>query len=340
MTTILQRVCWNTDFWTKPSGATADSGNPGRVGFGNEEWNFCRRDRFDGNVYGWLYWKAKGFEKKHFQILFWTIRPPRKEWLLVGAYRDASLVTPEDARNLRGFFKENKIDERRFSEALDAVTRADKKRDLPKHRPAKAKDLRFKCPLAEMEIFEPYIDYRALPKKFRSNNARFGHPTIIEAPLEEVLNTIVEKRRSDPDFAALNLLEDVYQRATPASIKIIRPLHKELCNKFIRWLHKTGRIVLGREKERVDVEFQDGRQLCRAELKVCYGMVPRFAIREALGQLLEYNYYGWRAPADHWFIVLDMPPTPADVTFVRALSKKKGLPLSLCWVSENGFATN
>jgi hypothetical protein len=337
MTTILQRVCWNIDSWTKPSGATVDSGNPGRVGFGNEEWNFCRRDAFEGHIYGWLYWRAKGFVENHFQILFWTISP-RKEWLLVGAYHDATVATAGDTQNLGRFFKENGIGKRRFSEARDAVRRIDQKRNLRKHPPAKAEDLLFKCPLDNVEIFEPYIDYRALPKKFRRHNARFKNPAIIDAALEEILKAVVERRRSDPDYAALGLLEEVYQRATPASIKIIRPLHKELSNKFVRWLHKTGRKVLGQEKERVDVEFQDGSLTCRAELKVCYGMTPRFAIREALGQLLEYNYYGWRSPADRWFIVLDMRPTPTDVTFVRALNEKKGLPLSLCWPSGSAFA--
>jgi hypothetical protein len=335
MATILQRICWNTDSWTKPSGATVDSGNPGRVGFGNEEWNFCRRDAFNGDIYGWLYWRGRSFEKKHFQILFWTISP-RKEWLLVGAYRDATVATEDEVRRLGGFFKKEGIATRRSKEVLDAVRRIGRKAGLPKP----AERLRFKCPLTELEIFEPYIDYRALPRKFRNDNARFKNPTIIDAPIEEILNTVVERRRRDPDYAALGLLEEVYQRATPASIQIIRPLHRELSNKFVRWLHKTGRKVLGQERERIDVEFQDGAHLCRAELKICYGMTPRFAVREALGQLLEYNYYGRRSPADRWIIVLDMPPTPTDVAFVRTLTKKKGLPLSLCWPSGNAFVSD
>jgi len=54
MTTILQRVCWNTDSWKKPSGETIDSGNPGKRGYGSEEWNFCTADELDGSVFGWL----------------------------------------------------------------------------------------------------------------------------------------------------------------------------------------------------------------------------------------------------------------------------------------------
>jgi hypothetical protein len=46
----------------------------------------------EGNVFGWLYWQARGFDDKHMQILFWTIPRSRKELLIVGAYYDATLV--------------------------------------------------------------------------------------------------------------------------------------------------------------------------------------------------------------------------------------------------------
>jgi hypothetical protein len=85
------------------------------------------------------------------------------------------------------------------------------------------------------------------------------------------------------------------------------------------------------------VEFRDGRSLCRAELKACYGMTTTLAIREALGQLLEYNYYGWRSPAHRWFIVLDSPPSEQDMKYVRTLASKKLLPLFLCWKSRDEF---
>ena len=118
---------------------------------------------------------------------------------------------------------------------------------------------------------------------------------------------------------------------------MIIPRHKKLCNEFISWLNSTDRAVLALEKDRVDVEFKDGTTLCRAELKTCYGMTTTLAIREALGQLLEYNYYGWRTPADRWFIVLDSSPSKEDVKYLQTLSGKKRLPLFLCWRSAKGF---
>jgi hypothetical protein len=66
-------------------------------------------------------------------------------------------------------------------------------------------------------------------------------------------------------------------------------------------------------------------------------MTTTLAIRDALGQLLEYNYYGWRTPADRWFIVLDSPPSEEDVKYMQTLSSKRRLPLFLCWQSDKNF---
>jgi hypothetical protein len=337
VTTVLQRVCWNTDAWRKASGETVDSGNPGKHGYGNEEWNFCTEDALDGNVFGWLYWPAKKFTGKHFQILFWTIRPPMKDWILVGAYHDASLATQNDLRKLGSFFRQEKIGKRRLAEVLSAVERPDHKRYAKKHPPTNAKDLKFKCPKNKVEIFQPYYSYKVLPKKFQSKNPRFKNPTIFEESISTLLKDAGKKFRARKDYVADPLVEDVYPRATAASLKVIVPRHKKLCNDFIGWLDDTGRKVLGREKNRVDVEFKDGSNFCRAELKTCYGITPRFALREALGQLLEYNYYGWRTTADRWFIVLDLPPSEHDLEYVRTLSMKKKLPLVLCWKSGTEF---
>ena len=181
--------------------------------------------------------------------------------------------------------------------------------------------------------------YRVLPKKLQGKNvgARFTNPTLLTKRIIVSSRIVAGKSGPSLKYVSNPLLEDVYPRATPASIKMIVPRHKKLCNKFISWLNSTGRAVLSWEKDRVDVEFRDGTGLCRAELKTCYGMTTTLAIREALGQLLEYNYYGWRAPADRWFIVLDSPPSKEDVKYLQTLRGKKRLPLFLCWQSDKDF---
>src|SRR5208283_2024094 len=335
MITILQRVCWNTNSWKAPSGETFDSGNPGKIGFGNEEWNFCKEDSFEGNVFGWLYWPAKKFSREHFRILFWTIPPSRTERLLVGAYHDASVATDRELRRLRSYFAKSGIDKRRREEAIEAVLQSGKNVRKNGIHPARA-DLRFKCPEGKVEIFHPY---RILPSKLKGRkvSTRFKNPTRLDESIAESLLANSGKPLRQRDYQWSPLLEDVYPRATPASLKIIAPRHKALSNQFVSWLANTGHRVVGREKDRVDVEFKDGAMLCRAELKVCYGMAVTLAIREAIGQLLEYNYYGGRSPAHRWFIVRDSEPSDEDVKYVRTLRSEKRLPLLLCWKSGEDF---
>jgi len=143
----------------------------------------------------------------------------------------------------------------------------------------------------------------------------------------------------EPHEPTSPLAEDGYLRASPYQRKKILPRHNRLSNAFAKWLRKRGYKGILQERGRVDIDFVDGTTTCRAELKVCYDVKTREAIREALGQLLEYNYYpkAKREPAEKWFIVLDERPTEKDVVFLRRLRTIMKFPLSVCWRSGNSF---
>ena len=229
-----------------------------------------------------VYWRARVYRHQHFRDLFWTIPPSRKQWLLVGAYHDATLATDEERRELHSFFVKKGVNKRRLAEAISAVERPEQKTRIKKHPPASAKNLRFKCPVDRVEIFQPY---RVLPKTLQGKNvgAYFTNPTLLTKQISMSSRIVAGTSGTPLKYVSDPLLEDVYPRATPASLQMIIPRHRKLCNKFLNWLNRTGRTVLGWEKDRVDVEFRDGRALCRAELKTCYGMTTTLAIREALG---------------------------------------------------------
>jgi hypothetical protein len=129
--------------------------------------------------------------------------------------------------------------------------------------------------------------------------------------------------------------ETAYRRETPAAERNIARLHAALSNKFRRWLSVAHGIAAQQEKRRVDICFtQDGKNHL-AELKVCYGGDTRASIREALGQIFEYNLYPPRTSASSWLIVLDTKPTPEDLVYIETLREQFSLPLSLVWVTEN-----
>ena len=111
-----------------------------------------------------------------------------------------------------------------------------------------------------------------------------------------------------------------------------------MSNQFSDWLKQQGYKKVNQEKNRVDVEFRSGSDLCRAELKICGEGKPLWSIREAVGQLLEYNFYGNREPAQHWFIVLDEKPHPWDVDFIKTLRNNYHLPIWLGWQEDDSFS--
>lgn len=133
--------------------------------------------------------------------------------------------------------------------------------------------------------------------------------------------------------------DDGYLRATKASLERILRKHATLGRRFSEWLKERGSSDIVFERSRVDIEFSEDGQLCRAELKVSGGISTTKALREALGQLLEYNYYGGRKRADRWYIVLDTEPSVEDRDYIGILRSELRLPpLLLCWPEGKGFA--
>lgn len=103
------------------------------------------------------------------------------------------------------------------------------------------------------------------------------------------------------------------------------------------WLRKKHRVDALQERERIDIRFTLSNQCAVAELKICYGLGTRKSIREALGQLLEYNHYPKRTPADLWFIILDEEPSGDDRRFIEVLRKKYPFPITIGWRAKSGF---
>ena len=131
--------------------------------------------------------------------------------------------------------------------------------------------------------------------------------------------------------------EATYSREMERMLQRIFPRHSALSNHFVEWLSLNGYSDVSQEKKWVDVEFTHSGELCRAELKVCYGINSTQAIREALGQLLEYNHYGSRKPANRWLVVLDQVPTSEDKKYIDRLRTRLRLPVYLGWEKNRGF---
>jgi hypothetical protein len=133
------------------------------------------------------------------------------------------------------------------------------------------------------------------------------------------------------------LIEDAYYRESPARLKVIVPRHNKLSNRFVKWLKAEWQVVAVQEQGRIDIFFKLKGKNCLAELKICFGVGPTKSIREALGQLLEYNHYPGRPTADVWLIVLDEEPATDDFDFIENLREKRSLPIVIGWHDNDNF---
>lgn len=338
MLTMLQRICWNTSLWRVPTGqCRQERGYPAEQGFGYEEWNFQLDDAYDGWVYGYLKFRPKDSVIKEsgglFEIGFVALHPETKQKLLIGWYHGAQLAAEQDYRQLDRHFRRAGIYERRAAELISAVpnmgqarARREVTRSVGQHR------LSFKCPAGGVEALPHPI---VLPDRIgeKTISLRFGSATYIDSKAGRKL---LAGRRSGGARQS-PLAEDGYYRELGARSVLVLQKHNTLSNRFREWLKRRGFKGVLREQNRVDVEFTDRAQLFRAELKTCYPVGTTRSIREALGQLLEYNHYGGRRTADRWLIVLDEEPNHSDKQFIDRLRSVLGLPLTLAWQADSGF---
>lgn len=330
MLNLMQRICWNTRGWQFPSGSTHEKGFPEEYGFGHEEWNFQVSDVWNGFVFPYTYLtpqqKILDQNGGKFNIGFFTRHQERKKWLFLGIHHNAELIADDEYKEIIKSFKDNGVFERRADELFHATSKF-------KTRKAALKEVtdafrvpyvRIKTPVANLEVFSQPVSID------KPANNRFKSFTYVDHfPYREFGSGDIEK----PGSA---LVEDGYYRESASKLKIIIPKHNKLSNEFSAWL--LGKGVSARQEENyIDILFEvDGVEYI-AELKIVYGVGATKAIREAIGQLLEYNYYPGRMKKSEWMIVLDQQPSQSDREYMSSLIEERQLPLRLGWQVEGGF---
>lgn len=158
----------------------------------------------------------------------------------------------------------------------------------------------------------------------------------LESAIEVATSTLIGIE-SNGELRRDALIEETYYRETQARSKFIVRYHNKLSNEFCKWLERKHAIVPRQEQQCVDIRFEQANHTMLAELKTCFGVGTRKAIREALGQLLEYNHYRSRETCKQWFIVLDEEPSDDDKRYIGILRKLRSLPLTIGWRTKKGF---
>ncbi len=179
-------------------------------------------------------------------------------------------------------------------------------------------------------IERDYISSKTIPNGERQRVFRYKLRKASQIPFDELF---------EPDDVPIPqyVSESDYLRVTPLLYQIIAPRHKRLANHLWTWLIQEGFHDIQLEQDRIDITFKNRDTTFMAELKTVHDVSSTYSIREAIGQVFEYNYYPPRTPHDQWLIVLDQKPKPSDREYISKLAIELGIPLNLGWQYRNDF---
>ena len=111
-----------------------------------------------------------------------------------------------------------------------------------------------------------------------------------------------------------------------ASEYIMSLQHNELSNAMVEYLQKNGYKNVKAEENFVDIKCIDpAGKMIFFELKTA--QTVKSAIREAIGQLLEYNHYPNTKKADKLIIVTKHEPEKSDVQYLLGLRMVYNIPV-------------
>lgn len=102
--------------------------------------------------------------------------------------------------------------------------------------------------------------------------------------------------------------------------------HNELSNEMVQYLRRKGYKDVVTDKDFVDIQAVDSQgNKVYFELKTADSV--RLAIRQALGQLLEYNHYPNKNNADKLIIVTELEATQKDMQYLIGMRRRYDIPI-------------
>ena len=326
MTILLLRIGWNSNGWRAPTGEllNREASYVGKNGFGHEDWNFATTDLVGDRILGYVrYQPADRRVDLRLPVDIWFFsREPGGPRYLVGRYKDASFLDSEARASARRQFGKSGVLEKRIDELAALNLPFIKTREQARHNLFEDFSSNLAVLAENIQVFEPRVELTSALIGGRDPRwlNRYGTPIeLSEAPpLKDSVRPI---RR--PPLAATDpeqLPEEAYLRFTVAQMRVIKRMHNLLSNRFREWLVAAGAQQVCAEENRVDMTCEWGGAPCLFELKTTSGQSLRLALRDAMGQLLEYAYYPGRVVPQHLAIVLDAAPSSEEVNWIRHLN--------------------
>lgn len=316
----LARMCWNSGGWIRPTGEAKELENAdtytARMGFGHEEWLFNRDWLIDGWKYGFLQPVNQSFAKvqgQTLEIFLFTIGP-NSDWRYVGHIHRCEILTEEQARKAltehrrRGWFKKMRDDVRQVHGDLSGIKSANAPLLF---------NLRFK-----LDEVEQYEDTPAIASNDRLRTMPRYCLIALRGEREEIgrtWRTRVAAARPRPTGTRFRA-----GQASGSMDLIQNALQNELAG-ILR--DRYGHTAVLLEEDYVDIKLQRPKSITLIEVKS--DSQPRRAIRDALGQLLDYAFVCSQRGENVSELVVVAPAEagPQDSAYLRHLQQVRRLPI-------------
>ncbi|MFA5171761.1 MAG: hypothetical protein WC426_09345 [Sulfuriferula sp.] len=336
MTILLQRLCWNTNSWRGPTGDMygKEDSYVGQNGFGHEEWNLNTSDLLDRKAFGYIYYNPPGNSSligKTHDVFFYAINPTKAR-ALVGYYEGATFLDQEGREKLKNAFERSDILVKRVEELLAL--------GLPSIKTTKeARHLLLNQFAANIVVNPKNVHFFGTPVVLSAEMLEGREPKYLSRYTKPVFlktKPTIRKRKSGASSPSSTgsdqkLIEDAYLRFTKAQQKVVFRLHNQLSNRFRKWLRGIGVQDISAESAFVDIQCTFQGKLHLFELKTCYQQATKHAIRDALGQILEYSYFPGRKQPSFSAVVLDTEPTDDEITWCKAMVADS-IQIELFWL--------
>lgn len=325
----IARICWNNNYWVSPSGRLGKSGDKESyeyiTGFGHEEWNFDTDKVIDGYVYGFLQQfnnQTPIHKDKIYNISFYSIEKinsyQNKKWWL-GKINSVEVISEKESKRVYNIYKKN---------GWLSEMEADLRRLNIKLKPFKETssgiffNIRFKIydsylldEPTEIEKSDPAIPsfyYNLLNKTQDPNISKTTHNKFIfKSGHNPGKNETVTKSKGGKKDKSL--------------------FHNEIQTNIFNLLeqnYKKGNV--GTENDlgyqtKVDIVVRLKNSFIFYEIKT--SQTAKAAIREAMGQIIEYAFWPDKKNAEKLVIVAPASATTETKVYIKRLRKEFNLPI-------------
>ncbi len=320
----ITRIAYNSSGWQHPTGdarreeaaGTYNSDN----GFGHEDWLF----RSEWQIEGWRYAFLQGVNKSHanlvkqataFDVTLFTIEPDKRRRYVADILGVECLDRRQAKDAVQAF-----MDLGWFSTMLEEIKAVGGKEAMLGNSPQAKEILNVRFRADQVLPFPPGTYADVDDPITRINRYVLSDKTIV---FRDRPDRVVAQREG-------RIEADVFQtylRKATAPV-LCTPEHRRMQAKLIEVLRMEipdARIVC--EEDFVDVTLETLNRRTLFEIKT--DLIPRQAIRQALGQLLEYGYR--REPNDKKLdlvIVGRAETSPDDERYLERLRSEFGLPIT------------